>query len=75
MEEDNLQKANFEVLMENYGPQAWTFTVEEDSRLLAQWFFLAQLPAGTLGAAVWQHYQSHSLITPGYTCWVGTTWM
>ena len=59
------QKANFELLLEKHGTQAWTFTVEEDPELAAQWRSLAQLPGGTLGAAVWQHYQSHSFTTPG----------
>ena len=65
MGEEDLQKANFELLLEKHGSQAWTFTVEEDPELAAQWRSLAQLPAGTLGAAVWQHYQSHSFTTPG----------
>lgn len=65
MGEEDLQKANFELLLEKHGTQAWTFTVEEDPELAAQWRSLAQLPGGTLGAAVWQHYQSHSFTTPG----------
>ena len=65
MGEEDLQKAEFEGLLEKHGSQAWTFTVKEDPELAAQWRSLAQLPAGTLGAAVWQHYQSHGFTTPG----------
>ena len=65
MGEEDLQKTEFEQLLEKHGSQAWTFTVQEDPALAAQWRSLAQLPAGTLGAAVWQHYQRHGFITPG----------
>ena len=33
--------------------------------LATQWRSLAQLPEGTLGAAVWAHYQNHGFQTPG----------
>ena len=65
MGEEDRQKANFERLLVKHGSQAWTFTVEEDPELSAQWRSLAQLPESTLGAAVWQHYQSHNFTTPG----------
>lgn len=65
MGEEDRQKEDFEALLEKHGPQAWTFTVEEDPALAAQWRELAKLPKETLGAAVWQHYQSHGFTTPG----------
>ena len=52
MGEEDLQKAKFERLLGKHGSQAWTFTVEEDPELAAQWRSLAQLPANTLDAAV-----------------------
>ena len=39
--------------------------MEEDPELAAQWRSLAQLPANTLDAAVWQQSQIHSFTTPG----------
>ena len=65
MGEEDLQKVEFAQLLDTHGSQAWTFTVKEDPELAAQWRSLAQLPAGTLGAAVWEHYQSHGFTTPG----------
>ena len=65
MGEEDRQQENFDQLLEKHGPQAWTFTVEEDPKLADQWRALAKLPEGTLGAAVWQHYQSHGFTTPG----------
>ena len=63
-EEDRRQKG-FELLLETHGPQTWTFTMEPDPELAAQWRSLAKLPPDTLGAAVWQHYQRHGFTTPG----------
>jgi hypothetical protein len=63
-EEDRRQKG-FEQLLEAHGPQTWTFTMEPDPELAAQWRSLAELPHDTLGAAVWQHYQRHGFTTPG----------
>ena len=63
-EEDRRQKG-FDQLLEDHGPQTWTFTMEPDPELAAQWRSLAELPQDTLGAAVWQHYQRHGFTTPG----------
>ena len=65
MGEEDRQQENFEDLLSKHGPDAWTFTVEEDPELAMQWRGLASLPEGTLGAAVWNHYQSHGFTTPG----------
>tara|TARA_B100000482_G_scaffold181605_1_gene154950 strand:+ start:644 stop:1621 length:978 start_codon:yes stop_codon:yes gene_type:complete len=65
MGEEDRQQKNFEDLLRKHGPEAWTFTVEEDPKLASQWRALANLPEGTLGAAVWNHYQSHGFTTPG----------
>lgn len=63
-EEDQRQKG-FDQLLKTHGPEAWTFTMEPDPELAAQWRSLAELPHETLGAAVWQHYQRHGFTTPG----------
>ena len=39
--------------------------MEKNPDLATQWRSLAQLPEGTLGAAVWAHYQNHGFQTPG----------
>ncbi len=65
MGEEDREQDGFEQLLEQHGPKAWTFTVQENPELAAQWRALAQLPPGTLGAAVWTHYQSHGFLTPG----------
>ena len=39
--------------------------MEKNPDLATQWRSLAQLPEGTLGAAVWAHYQNHGFKTPG----------
>jgi len=59
------QAPNFEHLLEVHGPKAWTFTFEPDERLAQKWRALAYSPAGSLGAAVWHHYQSNGFTTPG----------
>jgi hypothetical protein len=65
MGEEDREQQGFEELLKQHGPQAWTFTVEENPDLATQWRSLAQLPEGTLGAAVWAHYQNHGFQTPG----------
>ena len=63
--EEDIQRNNFEQLLNAHGAKAWTFTVEQDQDLSAKWYSLSQLPQGTLGAAVWHHYQKHGFTTPG----------
>ena len=65
MGEEDQRQQGFDQLLKAHGPQAWTFTMEPDPELSAQWRSLAELPHDTLGAAVWQHYQRHGFTTPG----------
>ncbi|MCT0200414.1 hypothetical protein KQ313_12085 [Synechococcus sp. CS-1325] len=62
---EDRQTAGFEQLLELHGPKAWTFTFEPDAALAARWRALATAPPGSLGAAVWRHYQTNRFTTPG----------
>ncbi len=62
---EDKQTPGFEQLLELHGPEAWTFTIEPDEDLAQKWRALADSPPGSLGAAVWHHYQSNGFKTPG----------
>ena len=63
--EEDRRTAGFEEQLRRHGPKAWAFSFEPDEALAARWRALANAPTGSLGAAVWQHYQRHRFTTPG----------
>ena len=65
MGEEDLQSSKFPDLLKKHGPQAWTFTVEPDESLSSKWNSLSLSPKGSIGEAVWNHYQSNGFIIPG----------
>ena len=59
------QAPKFEDSLKLNGPKAWAFTFEPDEQLALQWRSLAGSPPGSLGAAVWYHYQNNGFVMPG----------
>ena len=59
------EQPGFDQLLQEYGPEAYVFTVVADPALEAKYETLRDCAPGTLGRGLWEHYKQRGFVFPG----------